>query len=171
MMNWVAWRAGALAAGMLVAGGRVHAQSAPGVSGSRIQADMQVLSSDSFAGRKPGTPSERMTTDYIIKRFAEAGLAPAAGDGWLQPVKLETRRMQRASLVVRGPGGKATDLSDAVALVGSVGSVALDGVPLAWGGYAREGSAPGGALAGAVVLYRDGDPPGLAQRSRSRPTG
>ena len=132
---------------------------------------MQVLSSDSFAGRKPGTPSERMTTDYIIKRFAEAGLAPAAGDGLAPAGEAGDRRMQRASLVVRGPGGKATDLSDAVAMVGSVGSVALDSVPVVWGGYAREGPAPGGALAGAVVLYRDGDPPGLASRSRSRPTG
>lgn len=128
---------------------------------------MEVLSSDSFAGRKPGTPSERITTDFIMKRFAEVGLAPPAGNGWLQPVKLETRRMRSASLVIRGPSGATIDLSDAVALVGNGPSVMLNNVPVVWGGYVRAGTAgragrPGATMmAGALVLYRDADPPDL----------
>ena len=75
-----------LAAGtMLMAAMPLYAQSAPAISGDRIRADMQVLSSDSFAGRKPGTPSEQKTTDFIVRRFTEVGLAPATGKGWLQP--------------------------------------------------------------------------------------
>src|SRR6478735_7615793 len=77
-----------LAAGMMLATMPSYAQSTAVVSGDRIRADMEVLSSDSFGGRKPGTPSERMTTDFIVSRFTDAGLAPAADQGWLQPVKL-----------------------------------------------------------------------------------
>ena len=101
---------------------------------------MEVLSSDSFGGRKPGTPSERMTTDFIITQFAEAGLAPAAGDGWLQPVKLVTRRMRSASLVVRGPDG-ADDRPQRRGGDGWETSrrCALSNVPVVWGGYLQAG--------------------------------
>jgi len=150
-----------LAAGMLLGTVSSYAQSTPVISGDRIRADMEVLSSDSFGGRKPGTPSERTTTDFIIRQFTDAGLAPAAGQGWLQPVKLVTRRMRSASLVVRGPDGATTDLSDAVAMVGSEPSVALNNVPIVWDEFGGKTPAPG--TAGALILYRDGDPPGLPQ--------
>ena len=149
-----------LAVGTVLAAGPVGAQSAPEISEARIRTGMEVLSSDSFGGRKPGTPSERKTTDYIARQFAEAGLAPAAGNGWLQPVELVTRRMRSATLVVRGPGGEATDLSDAVALVGNGASVVLNNVPLVLGEYVKASEA---GMAGALVLYRDNDPPGTPQ--------
>jgi len=149
-----------IAAGIVLVAGRLMAQSAPEVSGVRIRADMDILASDSFGGRKPGTPGERLTTDYIIKQFAGTGLAPAAGSGWLQPVKLEMRRARSTSLVVRTPGGEATNLGDGVALVGNAVSVQLGNVRVVWGGYLRMG---GKDLAGALVLYRDGDPPGMPQ--------
>lgn len=159
MRRW-AGRAGTIAAGIVLVTGPLPAQSAPEISGARIRADMEVLASDSFGGRKPGTPSERLTTDYIIKQLAGAGLAPGAGGGWLQPVELETRTTRSATLVVRGPGGVTTDLSDGVALVGSEPSVVLNNVPLAWGGHL---TARGPDMAGALVLYRDSDPPGVPQ--------
>ena len=146
---------------MLLATVPLYAQSTPVISGDRIRADMEVLSSDSFGGRKPGTPSERTTTDFIIRQFTDAGLAPAAGQGWLQPVKLVTRRMRSASLVLRGPDGATTDLSDAVAMLGSESSVALNNVPIVWDEFGGKTPAPG--IAGALILYRDGDPPGLPQ--------
>ncbi len=120
---------------MLLATMPSYAQSTPVVSGDRIRADMETLSSDSFGGRKPGTPSERMTTDFIISRFTDAGLAPAAGQGWLQPVKLVTRRMQAASLTVHRAGGIGVSLSDGVAMVGNETSVSLNIVPVVWGSY------------------------------------
>jgi Zn-dependent M28 family amino/carboxypeptidase len=149
--------------GVMLLAGQAGAQSSPVISGARIRADMLVLSADSFAGRKPGTPGERLTTDYIIKQLAEAGVVPAAGKEWLQPVRLETRRPRGASLVVRGAAGERQDLSDAVVLVGSEPSVVLNNVPLAWGGYLRAEKAGKAEMAGALVLYRDSDPPGMPQ--------
>lgn len=154
-----------VAAGMLfTASAPVCAQSTPVVSGNRIRADMEILSSDSFGGRKPGTPGERTTTDFIIKRLTEAGISPAAGKEWLQPVKLVTRSMQGASLVVRSPAGDTLDLSEDVALVGSAHRSAMWNTYLTWGGYLTAGSKD---MERALVLYRDSDPPGSPQ---PRPT-
>lgn len=151
--------------GLLLLARPGEAQSTAVISGDRIRAGMQVLASDSFGGRKPGTPSERLTTSFIVSQMKAAGLQPAAR-GWLQPVELETRYERGATLSVDGP--KAHQV-DSVAVVGRTGDVKLAGVPLAWGGYAtsRASGAARSVLAGAVVLYRDSDAPGSAQ---PRPT-
>jgi hypothetical protein len=150
-----------LAAGtMLVAAIPVRAQSAPVISGDRIRADMEMLASDSFGGRKPGAPDEWTTINFLITRFAGAGLTQGAFNSWLQPVELVTRRMRSASLVVRGPDRKPVDLSDGVAFVGHGQSGGLSNAPVAWGGYPEAGMA---GVADALVLYRDSDPPGTPQ--------
>ncbi|MCL2727452.1 MAG: hypothetical protein FWD56_03625 [Bacteroidales bacterium] len=46
------------------------------------------LSGDSFGGRKPLTPYEAPTLDYIANRFKEVGLEPAANGSYLQKVPL-----------------------------------------------------------------------------------
>jgi len=46
------------------------------------------LSDDSFGGRKPLTPYEAPTLDYIANRFKEVGLEPAVGGSYLQKVPL-----------------------------------------------------------------------------------
>ncbi len=49
---------------------------------------IQVLSSDSFEGRLPGTPGEEMTVKYLREQFEALGLAPVNGDSWFQEVPL-----------------------------------------------------------------------------------
>ena len=46
------------------------------------------LSGDNFGGRKPLTPYEAPTLEYIANRFKEVGLEPAAGGSYLQKVPL-----------------------------------------------------------------------------------
>lgn len=154
-----------VAAGMLFSASTpVCAQSAPVISGDRIRADMEILSSDSFGGRRPGSREERITTDFIIERFAGAGLAPGAVNGWLQEVKLVTRRMDSASLVVRSPAGGTLDFSEDVALVGTAHTSTLANTYVTWGGYLTAGTKD---MDRSLVLYRDSDPPGSPQ---PRPT-
>src|SRR3546814_1960827 len=53
---------------------------------------IEVLASDAFEGREPGTEGENKTLRYIAGQFQEIGLEPAAGDGdWYQPVPLVER--------------------------------------------------------------------------------
>lgn len=159
----MAQRAVLLVSALLCVARASHAQSNPVISGDRIRADMQVLASDSFGGRKPGTPSERLTTDFIIARMKAAGLQPGP-KGWRQKVQLETRVARRSMLAVRGPEGRRL-AADSVAIVGRAREVKLQGVSIVWGGYATTMAI---RLPGEVVaLYRDSDPPGVSQ---PRPT-
>ena len=47
-----------------------------------------VLASDSFQGRKPFTPGETRTLDYLQKEFRSMGLEPGNGDSYLQDVPM-----------------------------------------------------------------------------------
>lgn len=49
---------------------------------------IQVLSSDSFLGRRPFTTGETRTVDYMSKTFAGLGLEPGNGSGYTQDVPL-----------------------------------------------------------------------------------
>ncbi len=48
----------------------------------------QMLSSDEFEGRMPGTKGEELTVALLIDRFEKAGLKPGNGDSWVQEVPL-----------------------------------------------------------------------------------
>jgi len=47
-----------------------------------------VLASDSFQGRKPFSPGEKMTLDYLVNQFRSMGLGPGNGDSYLQEVPM-----------------------------------------------------------------------------------
>lgn len=53
-----------------------------------LAANIQVLSSDDFMGRKPFTEGETKTIDFLSRKFAETGLAPGNGDSYLQEVPM-----------------------------------------------------------------------------------
>ncbi len=56
---------------------------------------VEILASDAYEGRAPGTSGERLTIEYIASEFEKAGLkpgGPAGPDGspsWYQPVPIE----------------------------------------------------------------------------------
>lgn len=60
----------------------------PELSLATLQDVTRELSSDAFEGRAPGTPGEQKTVDYLIKKFAEAGLKPGNNGSWTQDVPL-----------------------------------------------------------------------------------
>jgi PA domain len=71
----------------------VPAFAAPPLSAEALLGHVQVLASDEFEGRAPGTNGERLTLDYIIRAYAGAGLQRGARDAagrpsWLQEVPL-----------------------------------------------------------------------------------
>jgi Zn-dependent M28 family amino/carboxypeptidase len=53
-----------------------------------IANDIKVLASDSFMGRKPFTEGETKSIHFLEKRFAEVGLEPGKGNGYLQDVPM-----------------------------------------------------------------------------------
>lgn len=53
-----------------------------------LAAHIQILSSDSFQGRRPFTPGETRTVDWLQHAYANLGLEPGNGDSYLQEVPL-----------------------------------------------------------------------------------
>jgi len=72
---------------------------------------IEVLSSDAFEGRAPGTEGEKKTLAYIEQQFRAAGLQPGIGDSFLQPVPVvEIVPHADAALQLAGPNGKSLAL-------------------------------------------------------------
>jgi len=79
----------ALAACSAQAAGPDFPEVAPGdISEATMKEVTKTLSSDAFEGREPGTPGEEKTLDYLVKKFAEAGLQPGNKGSWFQDVPL-----------------------------------------------------------------------------------
>lgn len=72
---------------------------------------VEVLASDEFGGRKPLTPYEKLTVDYIVDTYKQLGLQPANGDSYIQNVPLLSVKTipKNNKIVVKGKK-KTTDL-------------------------------------------------------------
>jgi Zn-dependent M28 family amino/carboxypeptidase len=150
-----------------------------GVTSEQLRRHVEILASDEYEGRAPGTAGEARTIAYIAEQFRAAGLDPAGIDGgWYQPV----------GLVVRSRGGQdgqwagrrsslAVD-SDRLILVGRRDEESLRNAPVVFAGHgavmARHGidQLAGAELAGAVVLILHEAPdvpgfPSFAERVRT----
>lgn len=126
---------------------------------ARLRADIAVLASDEFGGRKPGTPGEDKTLAYLETRMGEVGLLSGTGDPgsyWRQPVDLIATRPLTGQLTLT-IGRKSVVVPDSDAVVYTKRRRALatsgpgTGVPVVFVGYG-DGSVLGDRLAGAVVV-------------------
>ena len=91
--------------------GTAHAQA---IDLAALKRDTQMLSSDAFEGRKPGTPAEAKTVAYLIERMKAAGLEPGNGGQWTQDVPLVTIAADKASARLRFTGGRGGDIAYAM---------------------------------------------------------
>jgi len=57
-------------------------------SATDLAANIKILSSDSFQGRKPFTAGELKTTDFLQTQFKKIGLEPGNGSSYLQDVPM-----------------------------------------------------------------------------------
>ncbi len=71
----------------------------PDTLSQNICRHLEVLASDEYEGRKPGTPGETKTINYIKEQFEEIGLEPAAEDGTF------FQKMELADFSTIAPGG------------------------------------------------------------------
>ena len=75
------------------------AQPAPPISAADMMRHIQVLASDQYQGRAPGTEGERLATSYIVEQLRARGLEPAGENGsWFQPVPLVDRATRSEDL-------------------------------------------------------------------------
>ena len=58
------------------------------ISESSLKKHLVTLSSDEFQGRKPFTPGEVKTINYLKEQFESYGLKPGNGDSFFQDVTM-----------------------------------------------------------------------------------
>jgi Zn-dependent M28 family amino/carboxypeptidase len=71
---------------------------------------IQTLASDEFGGRKPLSPHESLTVNYIADKFKSLGLTPGNGTSYFQQVPLlsVSTQVKKEQIVAEGKKGKAT---------------------------------------------------------------
>ncbi|WDE03768.1 M20/M25/M40 family metallo-hydrolase [Thalassomonas viridans] len=65
-----------------------YQQGDAGFNLANLHRHIKTLASDEFGGRGPLSQGETLTTSYLAKAYQQAGLAPGAGDGFLQKVPM-----------------------------------------------------------------------------------
>src|SRR3954470_7669046 len=144
------------------------------VSPEALRRHIDVLASDSFEGREPGTEGEKKSIAYIARQMQALGLEPAGPQGsWYQPLEVSVRRPGDPTASVWQGKHKNRDHielnSDGVILIGRSAHETLAGAPVAFAGHGAVIPARGidqlaGAdLTGAValILYDAPDTPGF----------
>ncbi|NJM50386.1 MAG: M28 family peptidase [Sphingomonadales bacterium] len=92
---------------------------AAGVSEAQLRTHIEILASDEFAGREPGTEGEAKTIDYIARNWTKAGLKPAALDGsWFDPVPMVRRAAGSTKLSFTQKGRKLKFADSEIILIG-----------------------------------------------------
>jgi len=140
-----------------------------GIRAADLARHIQVLASDEYEGREPGTAGEEKTLRYLEQAFRAAGAEPGVGATYLQPVPLvELKRAGKPGFAVSGEGKPGTFAfeTDFIAVAGRpLESVALSRLPIVFAGlgltaeeYGWDDYAGANVEGAAVVLLR-GEPP------------
>ncbi|HLL29789.1 MAG TPA: M28 family peptidase [Allosphingosinicella sp.] len=138
------------------------ALSAEPVSTEALRAHIDVLASDGFEGREPGTEGERKTIAYIAGQMRAFGLEPAGPlNSWYQPLEVLDRRPGEQTSVWQARGGKRERIElsrDEIVLIGRSARETLERAPVIFAGHGAVipdkgiDQLAGADLKGAVVL-------------------
>ena len=146
--------------------------SAKGVTEADLRGHIEILASDAFEGRKPGTEGETKTIKYIAEAWAKAGLKPAAADGsWFDPVPLIQRGQGSSTYAFTVKDRKLRIVSDDIILIGKQAAYARSNLPLIFTGA---GVAANGKVAAdvkgkaAIVLFGADNLPDNMKSPRAR---
>lgn len=116
-----------------------HKTGADAISADSLRNNIAVLSSDSFLGRMPFTPGEKMTVDFLEREFRSVGLAPGNGDSYVQDVPLVSIvSTADSSMYVHSPRGNFSLQApgDYVIWTDRTGpEIELDKAPVVFAGY------------------------------------
>jgi Zn-dependent M28 family amino/carboxypeptidase len=108
-------------------------------SAERLKQNIAVLAADSLTGRKPFTPGETKTINYIRQQFLAAGLEPGNGNSFLQEVPMVSILATAApSMKVRSSKGdfKLKAFDDYIIWTDKTDEfISLDNAELVFAGY------------------------------------
>ncbi|WP_323801061.1 M28 family peptidase [Parasphingorhabdus sp.] len=115
---------------------------------------IEILASDAFEGREPGTDGENKAVNYIATQWSAAGLRPAGENGsWYAPVPLVERRPEshRIYFFSSASGKVVRTVEDELLLWSRSPSFRASNIPVVFAGYALSGKGQP-SVAGKLVL-------------------
>ena len=128
-----------------------------------LRAHIEILASDDFEGREPGTPGESKTLRYLAREWFRIGLVSGTndpGNAWFAPVELIEREPAR-SMASFARGRRAIVLpADGVLALTSGSRQLLENAPLLFVGHALGNPPARGELAGRIAVLLDSVPAG-----------
>ncbi len=133
---------------------------AKGVTEADLRTHIEILASDEYEGRKPGTEGEAKTVKYIAQQWAKVGLRPAAADGsWFEPVPLVQRGPGKAEYNFTAKTRKLRIGSDEIVLIGKDAEYARKDLPLIFtgAGVKSDGSVVADVVGKAAVVMFDAE--------------
>ncbi len=139
------------------------------ISEADLRRHIDVLASDAFEGRQPGTAGGERTEAYLISTFADAGLKPGASDGlWRQVVPM-VERSPKSATIRWTASGKVIDLpADQIVLLGRSAHARVTNAPVLFAGYGTAEELADLDLQGcALLLLQGGHPSGRAALTAS----
>ncbi|HWW56156.1 MAG TPA: M28 family peptidase [Sphingopyxis sp.] len=112
------------------------------VTEAELARHIQVLASDAFEGRAPGTEGEDRTIAYVVGEWAKAGLeaVPGSATPWLQPVPFVESQAVGGSARFKVNGRDFAMDKDGIILTGRDASVSMTDVPAIFVGYGIDGA-------------------------------
>jgi len=142
------------------------------ISEADLLRHIEILASDGFEGRKPGTVGENKTVNYIATQWAFAGLRPAGEKGsWYAPVALVERRPVSFRMDISSRRRTVAMAQDGIILRGRSRAFRQSNMPIIFAGFA--GTEPGDrSVAGKLVLLprmpsdESDEMPGFRNRKR-----
>jgi Zn-dependent M28 family amino/carboxypeptidase len=132
------------------------------ISADGIRRHIDVLASDAFEGREPGTAGEQKSIAYIARQMQSAGLEPAGPrNSWYQPLEVRVRRPSDQTSLWQPKGKRSEPIMldrDEVILIGRSAHETLASAPVVFAGHGAVipdqdvDQLAGGDVKGAVVL-------------------
>jgi Zn-dependent M28 family amino/carboxypeptidase len=142
---------------------------AQAISAEALRQHIDVLASDSFEGREPGTAGEQKTIFYIARQLQSYGLEPAGPlNSWYQPLEVNVRRPGDQTSFWQAKGKRAERIEldrDELILIGRSPHETLAAAPVVFAGHGAVipdkgiDQLAGAAVKGAVVLILYDSPP------------
>ncbi|MEE4288982.1 MAG: M20/M25/M40 family metallo-hydrolase [Erythrobacter sp.] len=130
---------------------------------ARLMRDIEVLASDEFGGRKPGTVGEERTVAYLVERMRETGLVSGTNDpgsAWRAPVELVSTTPLESRITVRTRRGAFEMPQESSAAYAFARRALIDGVEVVFVGRGTQ-DIPASELNGKIVVkLQDGQFPG-----------
>src|SRR5580700_235304 len=144
--------------------------------GRRWWSHVQFLADDKLEGRNTGSAGHRRAAVYVAGEFERAGLKPAGTEGYIQPVRFRTRRLNEAEsslTLVRNGESEELVLGEDAIIGTRVDPAPLVAAEVVFAGYAltipemQYDDLAGLDLRGKIVLYMNGGPANIPGPLRS----